>query len=216
MRSSKYNILVRGFTLIEVLLVIVMLSMLLLGSVSLTVKYSADLQWNRLFHRLEQLVLDVNTYALAGLSFGFEEGGLVDDLPDMHHLFLQKGEPVVWYVESRADTGDERKIVFQEPHDLEVDVIELQEMFLKSDAGTENLERVLLTWSKPYAQLSFYGNVEMPFSGGRLEETFELGEMTEVCDENCALTLEYQRGEGELRRMSFDLQKGCIGSFINE
>lgn len=161
-------------------------------------------------------MLDVNTYALAGLSFGFEEGGSVDDLPDMYHLFIQKGEPVVWYVESAAGEGDERMIVFQEKHDLEVDVMDLEEMFLKSEDGSENLEHVLLTWTKPYAQLKFYGDADVQFAGGELEEAFELGEMSEVCEENCALTLEYRRGEGEIRRLLFDLQKGISRGFFNE
>jgi len=204
----------KGFTLLEVLLVIVIISLLLLGSVSLTVKYSSDLQWNRLFHRLEQLVLDVNTYALAGLSFGFEEGGSVDDLPDMYHLFIQKGEPVLWYLESTAGEEDERRIVFQEKHDLEVGVIDLEEIFLQSDTKTENLERVLLTWSKPYAQLKFYGKADIQFSGGQLDETFDLGEISELCDETCSLTLEYQRSGGDLRRVSLDLQKGISREFF--
>lgn len=214
MRNSKCNMLVRGFTLIEVLLVMVIISILLFGSLSLTAKYSANLQWNRLFSRLEQLVLDVNTYALAGVSFGFEaSGGVIEELPDMYHLLIKKGEPVVWYLESRENGAARRKIVFQERRDLNADAMNLEEIFLRLNDEQKSEEQVLLTWSNPYARLQFYPEASLEFLGDTVEEIFELGEPDELCQENCLLNLEYVKADAEKHAVSFDLQKGIYRDF---
>jgi prepilin-type N-terminal cleavage/methylation domain-containing protein len=212
----------RAFSLIEILVVMVIISILLLGSISLTVKYSADLQWNRLFNRLEQMVLDVNTYALAGISLGFEQHEEVEELPDMHHLFISKGEPVVWYLESRALLDDEaapsshdRKIVYQEKQDLDVSSMELEQIFLQeSQEGGErkSYESVLFTWSNPFARLEFL-DADLEFEGEGLKETFMLGEQDEMCGENCFLSLGYVKSGGEGRGILFDLQKGVYRDF---
>lgn len=210
----------KGFTLIEVLLVMMIISILLLGSISLTVKYSADLQWNRVFNRLEQMLLDVNTYALAGISMGYKDGEVVE-LPGMYHLFIKKGEPIVWYLESRAlaagEMGDgDRKIVYQEKRNLDVLSMELEDIFLREDGGggvEDHSESVLVTWSSPFARLSFYDQADVEFAGDELKETFDLGESSERCEENCLLFLEYQRSGGQMHVISFDLQKGIYRDF---
>jgi prepilin-type N-terminal cleavage/methylation domain-containing protein len=212
----------RAFSLIELLVVMVIISILLLGSISLTVKYSADLQWNRLFNRLEQMVLDVNTYALAGISLGFEEKEEVSELPDMRHLLMMKGEPIVWYLESRALLEDEaapsshdRKIVYQEKQDLDVSSMELDQIFLQeSQEGGErrSFESVLFTWSNPFARLEFL-DADLEFDGKGLKETFVLGEQDEMCESNCFLSLEYVKSGAEGSGIMFDLQKGIYRDF---
>lgn len=219
-----------AFTLVEVLIAVVLIGVLLIGALTLTAPYAADLQWDRLFDRLEQRMLDTNTYALAGVSMAKavdEEAG-VESIPEMYHLFFQKGEAgELWYLESRptlpgdaALPGHNRFVTFQQKVDLDIPVLALEQILLVDEIQKttgRSSDSVLLTWQNPFAQLSFRFDHSLSVAGGALTDTFRLDEQDEECalfPKTCFLSLSYERPESEERyKMVFDLQKGIYRDF---
>lgn len=216
--------------MVEILIAVVLICILLIGALALTAPYAADLQWDRLFDRLEQRFLDTNTYALAGVSMAkaVDEEADVSSIPEMYHLFFKKGDAgEIWYLETRpllpgesAPSGHNRHITFQQRVDLDVPVLQLEQILLVDEIEKttgESSDSVLVTWANPFAQLSFRFDHSLAFSGDAFLETFRLGDPDEKCEQypkTCFLSLTYERPESDDRyKMVFDLQKGIYRDF---
>ncbi|MDP2691939.1 MAG: prepilin-type N-terminal cleavage/methylation domain-containing protein [Candidatus Gracilibacteria bacterium] len=222
----------RGFTLVEILIAMVIISLMLGAGITMTNRYLQGVRWDRLFDRLERQFLDVNTYALAGFTKS-DVGDDLAELPEMYHLYFEadQDEFGLWYIESKQRgvvSENERTISFQEHiDDLDVFPIQLNELVLREGPDSETGERrtadsVVMTWSRPFSQLSFRifdegsGGLDQS-EEGILSSDFDLPEEIEDCQQFpkvCHLTMTFIWPETSVERsMIFDLQKGVTRNY---
>jgi len=229
----------RAFTLVEILVAIVIMSFILVSGISMTVHYIYDMNWDRLFDRLERQFLDINAFALAGFSAAYvESGDDVKELPEMYHMYMESMEDEfgVWYFESRLKDGatsdDQRWITYQKYFDLDVSPIILEKVVLQEgptlESGPQITDNnVLISWANPFSQLSFrmYSS-QLLKTGDDLKQGFTLNPERLGCKDYpkvCALTLYFIRPESLSRKdvvlqaktLTFDLQKGIYRDFVN-
>jgi len=232
MRSSAFTRCLRGFSLLEVLVAVVIVSVLLAGGMHMTSRYVYTSAWDRLFDRIEQQFSDVNVYALAGFSAAYEEN--IQDLnkvPEYYHLYFRTNDSMVeaWYLETQQigtqGVDDEYEVVYQQYIDFEVDPIVLEGLSLQNqpdlDKGLiQSYDHVFVTWSNPFADLSFQFSSAAPTfrsENGSFGETFRLTGPNPVCEDGntvCHLTLSFLRpGSTDFNRLVLSQQKGVYREF---
>ncbi len=216
----------RAFTLVEVMVAMIIISILLVSGLGITRHYLQQNAWDTLFQRLERSFQDVNVYALAGFSAGFAESGeQVAELPEMYHLYFESGRDggAIWYFETRRQdpegSATKRHISYQDYIEFPVNRILMEKVELYADhtgGGQQTESNVLLTWKNPFAQLSFQPvATELSKAVGDntlLESEFDLPADYSGCQNNpdeCSMTIIYEReGSTERRQITIDLQKG--------
>ena len=223
----------RGFSLLEILIAMVIVTILLVGSLRIVDSYLAQASWGRLFTQLERSFLDANVYALAGFSAGYADSGDSADIPEIYHLYLETGDhgQSLWYLESHRenleDEPEEQQISFQRYIELPVKRIELDRIQLNSDrvgGSQRTTQQILISWENPFAQLSFY-EIANPLTKTANPEELETSltlpdEPYDGCDTNpreCHVELVYQHpGTGVEKQLMIDLQKALtVESLLN-
>ncbi|MDF2379306.1 MAG: prepilin-type N-terminal cleavage/methylation domain-containing protein [Candidatus Gracilibacteria bacterium] len=228
----------RGFSLIEVLVATVMISIVLIGSIGMTTRYIYNYSWPKLFDAVEQEFLDVNTAALAGFSKAFAKSGEnIAEIPEMYHLYFEEGDDLgMYYLETRmqdvlSNEVEKRQITYQEYVSVDVDMLKLERiaLFATADPSASTVlsrEGVLMTWSNPFSQLSFRFlpiNKKMDrVSVNVLVDTFDLPDEPSDCEQsetlktpgNCFVGLKYSRpGTTQEKSVMFGKQKGIYRDF---
>jgi|CXWL01.1.fsa_nt_gi prepilin-type N-terminal cleavage/methylation domain-containing protein len=211
----------RAYTLIEVIIAMVIITLLLLGAIGLVRSYSMSLQWDRLFSVLEQEFFNANVYALAGVAANSadDEDPLVSVLPGMRHLYFQKGDvSQLLYLET-VENGAKRKIIFSRrlkidpAGDVNLKKIEFFDGFFEPPELLGASDQLLMSWASPLSELTFHGFSEDLFSNEVLngQESFLLPPVELRCEKHpdqCLIKITFQDQRGDERGEFFDVQKG--------
>jgi prepilin-type N-terminal cleavage/methylation domain-containing protein len=226
LNSSK-----RGFSLIEILIALLVISILLVAALGMTTRFVSEAAWDRLFVRLERQFLDTNTYALAGFSKAFAlTGEKIEEVPEMIHLYYELGgEMGAWYLETKKNEDpallNDRLIAYQEflpIDDVEPIVLKSLALIESDDPDSTSLltrPAVIITWQNPFSLMNFhFFDVKLAKVGEKLADRFTLPDVPEQCQgpigANCFLSLTYERpGTTQVKSMVFSKQKGVYKDF---
>lgn len=187
----------RGFSLAEIMVALVVISLLIVGSYSLTIGFVHEYQWNRVFSKLEDEFLKANTKALAGLSS-------TKNIPEQYALYFETGtqEMKMWYLELSS-----KEILFQFPVFDDSIPIQLQKIAVLDKTAPA----ALLIFTPPFAQLNFYLlSAALPKdSEFVMKPNIEISQTPACSSDTCALELTFVRpGTSNQRTVLIDLQKG--------
>lgn len=123
----------RGFVLVEILVIIIIAAILLVGSVQMAQRHAAELVWQQWFAEIERVVFRIETFMQARASRSKMLGDSVAD-----HFRLQ------------FEPGDDLVLKYAELSDDET----VYEEFIEEETGTLQLlgEPIIWEWRLPFGR----------------------------------------------------------------
>jgi prepilin-type N-terminal cleavage/methylation domain-containing protein len=205
----------KGFTMIELLIVLAIMSFLLALSAPFITSTRADIAMNRTLRQVKTDLITNMGYALAGKSIGALSKGDITDasqIPSHYGLYFQAGEfgnqEPYRYLEMTTDgLSEDVKLNYDFVKEWPASAVALKDIRLISDSGASerSVSNLLIVFSAPFGKVNFMTGHDELLSGNSISVRDAMEENKDI--KQIKLDFQYKNNEISTTTLSFNTDK---------